>query len=105
MPGFCGWPGMAVEIPPITQTELAISTAHCALMGHCGTAVTVLPHGMLFLCTSHTPTRKGVVSMLIYTYARLLQRPIKRPTAQANAIKGPNGPQKSVLGPGRHGKL
>ena len=67
---------------------------------------TVLPHGMLFLCICafHTPTSKGVVTLrtLIQGYNRTHAQ---RPTAQAHAIKGPKGPQKSVLGLGCHGKL
>ena len=84
-----------------------ISTMRYALMDHCVQGVdTVPPHGMLFLCAFHTPTSKGVVTLrtLIQGYNRAH---IQSPTAQAHAIKGPKGPQKSVLGLASHmhGKL
>ena len=86
-----------------------ISTMRYALVDHCVHSVTLYRlTACSFLCAFHTytPTSKGVVTSrtlsLIQGYNRAH---IKRPTAQAHAIKGPKGPQKSVLGLGCHSKL
>ena len=87
--------------PPSVLCAMPSICPHGPLRAGCDT---VPPHGMLFLCAFHTPTSKGVVTLrtLIQGYIRAH---IQRPSAQAHAIKGLKGPQKSVLGLGSHGKL
>ena len=77
--------------PPCAMPSWAIAYRVC----HCAAPA----HGMLFLCAFHTPTSKGVVTLraLIQGYNRAYTQ---RPPAQAHAIKGPKGPQKSVPGLG-----
>ena len=82
-----------------------ISTMRYALMDHCVHSARVTLY-RLMACSSYAHSMHLQARELQSLHALIegyYRANTKRPIAQAHAIKGPKGPQKSVLGLGSHG--